>query len=160
MKLNMKRCHVCEREMALCTLKPMEGEVHDVRVQIDGMPVMECSEGHKRFVVPDFALKLMEALVEDDCLVPIDPASQKGVLFKRYCCPGCGKQLESGASSRIQATRVLELSGLEAFGVHVELPKFRCSACGRDYVPPGEVVVDDLMKASARAFRAAAVSAT
>lgn len=92
--------------------------------------------------------------------MPIDPASQKGLLRKRYCCQGCGKELEGGANSRIQATRVLELNGLQAFGVYVELPKFRCSACSREYVPPGEIVVGDLMKASARAFRAAAVSAT
>lgn len=160
MKLNTTRCHVCEKEMSLCTFQSMEGEVHDVRVKIEGMPVMRCPEGHKRFVVPDFAVKLMEALLEDDRLVPIDPASQKGLLRKRYCCPGCGKELEGGASSRAQATRLLELSGLEAFGVYVELPKLRCSVCCREYVPPGEVIVDDLMKASTRAFRAAAVSAT
>lgn len=160
MKLNTTRCHVCEKEMSLRTLKPTDGEVHDVRVQIEGMPIMECSEGHRRFIAPDFAIKLMEALLEGDRLVPIDPASQKGLLRKRYCCSGCGKELEGGANSRVQATRVLELNGLEAFEVYVELPMFRCSACGREYVPPSEIVVGDLMKASARAFRAAAVSTT
>lgn len=159
MKLNTTRCHVCEGEMQLRTLAPTEGEEHGVRMQIEGMPVMECAQGHKRFVTPDFAVKLMEALVRDSHLVPVGPASQRGLLRKRYCCPECSKELQGGASS-VEAQRVLELGGLDAFGVRVAMPKLRCSACGRDYVPPGDVVFGDLMQASAHAFRAAAVSAT
>jgi hypothetical protein len=160
MKLNQTRCHVCDKEMSLCTVEFMEGEAHDVRVQIEGMPLMQCTEGHKRFVVPDFAIRLMEALVEDDRLVPIAPAPQRGLLRKRYYCPACGQDLEGSADRRVRGTRRLELNGLEAFGVRVELPKFHCASCRREYAPPGEVVTGDLMKASARAFRAAAVSAT
>jgi uncharacterized protein with PIN domain len=159
MKLNTTRCHVCEGEMRLRTLAPTEGEEHGVRMQIDGMPVMECAQGHKRFVAPDFAVKLMEALVKDSQLVPVGPATQRGMLRKRYCCPECSQELQDSANP-IEARRVLELSGLDAFGVRVEMPKLRCSACGRDYVPPGDVVFGNLMQASAHAFRAAAVSAT
>jgi hypothetical protein len=154
----MARCHVCDKAMALGTLKPTDGEVHDVRVHIERMPVMECPEGHRRFVAPDFAIQLMEALLEGDRLLPIDPASRRGLLRKRYCCPGCGTELEGGPDRRVHASRVLELNGLEAFDIDVELPKLACSACRREYVPPSEIVVEDLMKASARAFRAAAVS--
>jgi len=160
MKLNTTRCHVCEQEMSLRPLDPQEGEVHGVRMRIEGMPVMECPEGHRRFVSPDFADKLMDALFHDDSLVPVDPAAQKGQLRKGYCCPECGGALGGGTNSHVEAKRVLELAGCEAFGVCVELPTFRCSACGRNYVPPGEVVVNDLIKASAHAFRSAAVSRT
>jgi hypothetical protein len=160
MKLNTKRCQVCEREMSLHALDPLEGEAHGVRMQIEGLPVMECAEGHKRFVVPDFADRLIEALFRDDSLVRVDPALQKGLLRKRYCCPGCGRKLDGGRNTRVEAKRVLELTGCAAFGVCVELPKFRCSACGMEYVPPGAVVVDDLMEASAHAFRSAAVAPT
>jgi hypothetical protein len=158
MKMNTKRCQVCEREMSLHTLDPLEGEVHGVRLQIEGMPVMKCPQGHKRFVAPDFADRMMEALFQDDSLVPVDAAMQRGLLRKRYCCPACSKGLEGGENRRVEAKRVLELAGCGAFGVCVELPKFRCSACDREYVPPGAVVVDDLMKASVHAFRAAAVA--
>jgi hypothetical protein len=159
MKLNTTRCHVCEGEMSLRRLALTEGEEHGVRLHIEDMPVMVCAKGHKRFVVPDFAVKLMEALMDDDRLIPVSPASQRGLLRKRYCCPECSNELQGGANP-VGAKRVLELGGLDAFGVSVEVPKLRCSSCGRDYVPPGEVVFGDLMKASAHAFRAAAVSAT
>jgi DNA-directed RNA polymerase subunit RPC12/RpoP len=158
MKLNTMRCTECHGEMALRTLAPMAGEEHGVRMQIEGMPAMECAKGHRRLVAPDFAVKLMEALLKDDHLVELDPASQKGLLRKRYCCSGCGKELADGATSHVEAKRVLELQGVDAFGVCVELPKYLCSACGRESIPPEQVVVADLMKASSHAFQSAQVS--
>jgi hypothetical protein len=160
MKLNMKRCHECDREMSLCTVRSTEGEANDVRVRIDGMPVMQCPAGHRRFIAPDFAIFLMDALVDGDRLLPIHPASQKGLLRKRYCCPACQRELAVDETDRAEASRLLELNGLDAFHVSVEMPKLRCSSCRCEYVPPGDVVADHLMKASARAFRAASVSAT
>jgi hypothetical protein len=137
----------------------MDGEVHGVRMHIDGMPVMECPHGHKRLVTPDFAVKFMDALMQDADLMPLQPASQRGLLRKRYCCPACSRNLDDGAHSHVETKRVVELSGIDSFGVSLEVPKFRCTSCGREYVPPGEVVAGDLIKASANAFRSAAVSA-
>lgn len=160
MKINTMRCKECREEMALRPLDPMAGEEHGVHMRIESMPVMECPNGHRRFVTPDFAVKMMEALLADDKLVPLDAAAQKGLLRKHYCCPNCGQALEDGKESTVEATRVLELKGLEAFGVRVEMPKFRCHGCGRESVPPGKVIVDDMMKASVNAFRSAEVSPT
>jgi hypothetical protein len=158
MKSTTVRCHVCDGEMSLRRLDPMEGEVHGVRVQIEGLPVLECAAGHRRFVAPDFPAKLMQALLEDNGLVPVNPASQRGRQRQRYGCPGCGKALEGYGNRHIEARRVLEVNGRDAFGVCIEVPKLRCATCGSECVPPGEVVVDDLIKASADAFRSAAVS--
>ncbi len=160
MKLNMRRCHVCDSEMSLRTLDSMEGQVHGVRMHIDGMPVMECPQGHKRFVTPDFAVRIMDALMQDADLVPLESASRREPLRDRYCCPACSRNLERGAHRHVEAKRVVELSGFESFGVTLEVPKFRCSSCRREYVPPGDVVAGNLIKASANAFRAAALSAT
>jgi hypothetical protein len=157
MKLNTMRCKVCHGEMALRSLDAMAGEEHGVRMRIEGMPAMQCPAGHKRFVAPDFAVKLMQALTSQEKLLPLDAAAEKGILRKRYCCPGCGQALEGADDGSVEAKRVLQLNGLEAFGVQVELPKLRCRACGRESVPPEKAVADDLMKASVNAFRAAAV---
>ncbi len=157
MKPNPIRCEACGRKMSLCRLDPVEGDVHGLHVQIEGLPVLECPGGHRRFLAPDFAPKLVEALSKDERLVPVSPAS-RGPRRERYACPGCGKPLEGGANSRIEAKRVLELNGHYAFGVWVGVPKFHCPACGRESVPPDEVVIDDLMKASVHALRSAAVS--
>jgi hypothetical protein len=159
MKLNTMRCRECKSEMTLRALEPIDGEQHGVHMRIEGMPAMQCAEGHKRFVAPEFAVKMMEALMAGK-LVPLDGAKQKGLLKKRYCCPGCGQELGTDANGRVEAKRVLELQGLDAFGVQVDLPKYRCASCGRESVEPRETMVDDLMKASIQAFRSAAVAPT
>jgi hypothetical protein len=159
MKLNTMRCKVCHGEMALRSLGALDGEEHGVRMHIEGMPAMQCPEGHKRFVAPDFAVKLMDALLSQDRLLPLDAAAQKGLLKKTYCCPKCGQALD-GADGSVEAKRVLQLKGLDAFGVQVELPKLRCAACGQETVPPEKAVADGLMKASVNAFRAAQVEPT
>jgi ribosomal protein S27AE len=156
MKINTMRCRLCHGEMALRALDALAGVEHGVRVSIEGMPAMQCPEGHKRFVAPDFAVKMMQALLADAKLVPLDAAAQKGLLRKKHCCPGCGQEL-AGNGGSVAAKRVLELDGLEAFGVQVELPKYRCPSCGHESVPPEKAVVDGLMKASANAFRSAEV---
>jgi hypothetical protein len=159
MKVNTMRCKVCHGEMALRALGALAGEEHGVRMHIEGMPAMQCPEGHKRFVAPDFAVKLMDALLSAEPLAPLDAAGQKGLLKKHYVCPKCGQALE-GAGGSVEAKRVLQLNGLEAFGVQVELPKLRCASCGQESVPPEKALADDLMKASVNASRAAEVEPT
>jgi len=159
MELNQMRCKECKGVMSLRALEPIDGEQHGVHMRIEGMPAMQCAEGHKRFVAPEFAVKMMEALMAEK-LVPLDGAKQKGLLKKRYCCPGCGQELGADAHGRVETRRVLEMKGLEAFGVQVDLPKYRCAACGRESVEPRDAMVDDLMKASVQAFRAAEVAPT
>jgi DNA-directed RNA polymerase subunit RPC12/RpoP len=159
MELNQMRCKECKGLMSLRALEPIDGEQHGVHMRIEGMPAMQCAEGHKRFVAPEFAVKMMEALLADP-LVPLEGAAQKGLLKKRYCCPGCGQELGAGDHGRVAAKRVLEMKGLNAFGVQVDLPKYRCAACGRESVEPKDAMVDDLMKASVQAFRSAEVAPT
>jgi len=156
MRVNTMRCKVCKGETQLHALGAMAGEEQGVRLSIEGMPAMQCPEGHKRFVAPDFAVKMMQALLSDEPLAPLDAAAQKGLLKKKYCCPKCGQALEA-ADGSVAAKRVLQLTGLEAFGVQVELPKLRCASCGQETVPPEKAVADGLMKASVNAFRAAEV---
>lgn len=158
MEVNTTRCKECKGEMKLGTLATLAGEERGVRVRIEGMPAMQCAQGHKRFVAPDFAVRLMNALLADKQLDAPGAAKEKGLLRKRACCPKCGQELgESGAGS-VQARRQLALPGLDAFGVDIELPKLRCASCGGESIPPEKTVVDGLMKAAANAFRSADVS--
>ncbi len=158
MEVNTNRCKECKGEMTLRALEPLAGKEQDVSVKIERMPAMQCAQGHKRFVAPDFAVKMMNAFFADKNLVELDAAKEKGLLRKRACCPQCGQELDGAGAGTLQLKRNVELPGLEAFGVQVELPKYRCKACGRECVPPEKTVVDGLMKASASAFRSAQVS--
>ena len=133
MEVNTTRCKECKGEMKLGTLAALAGEERGVRVRIEGMPAMQCAQGHKRFVAPDFAVRLMNALLAD-------------------------KQLDAPGAGSVQARRQLALPGLDAFGVDVELPKLRCASCGGESIPPQKTVVDGLMKATSSAFRSAQIS--
>lgn len=159
MKLNTMRCKECHREMGLSLVGALAGEDSGLRVHIEDMPVMACAEGHRRFLAPEFAVMLMQALFKDkdEPLVAAERASLKGLLRKHCTCPGCGARLASDTGTT-EAKRVLELGQSKAFGVTVVVPKFCCASCGRESVPPDAVLGDAFMKASAQAFRAANVT--
>jgi hypothetical protein len=152
------RCPHCDGEMTLTVLEPMEGEEHGLHMKIDGLSALRCANGHARFVTPGFASRLLDKLLAETRLLPADPALEKGFLRKRYCCPACGAALDTHPASRVAAERELKLDGLAPIVVHVDMPAYRCPACGHDCVEPMEAMVNDLMKASAHAFRAAHIA--
>ena len=63
MEANTMRCRECKGEMKLGALEPLSGKEQEVSVKIEHMPAMQCAQGHKRFVAPDFAVKMMNALL-------------------------------------------------------------------------------------------------
>lgn len=67
--------------------------------------------------------------------------------------------LDGGSSGRVELHRVVEIDGLHPFEVQVELPTYPCGACNTEAVEPRDAVVDDLIKASAHAFRSAQLAA-
>ena len=160
MQINTRRCMQCKGEMAMTALGPTTGEEQGVRMSIEGMPAMQCNEGHKRFIAPEFAVRMMESFLAAGPLAPLDAAAEKGLLRKRLHCPGCGAELTAPATDRAQAKRTVPLQGIDAFTVRVELPKYRCAGCGKESLPPGKTLNDGLMKASVQAFRAAQVTPT
>lgn len=154
MQLNTMRCKECKGEMTIRPLDSFEGEEHGVRLRIRGMPVMQCDGGHKRLVAPEFAVRMMETLLADDSFAPVDEAAQKGLFRKRYCCPSCGQALDEASGDHFVTESELEIGGLNAFSVKVDLPKYRCAACGHESVEP----VEHLRKASVEAFRSAGIA--
>lgn len=160
MELNTRRCMQCKGEMTMTVLDPIAGEDQGVGMRIERMPAMRCPDGHKRFVAPEFALRMMEAFVGGEPLAPLEAAAEKGLLRTRLHCPGCGAELAAPAAERIEARRAIALKGLEAFDVQVAIPKYRCAACGKESLPPAKAVNDRLMKASIQAFRAGQVAPT
>jgi hypothetical protein len=150
------RCTQCESEMTLAPLGPIEGEEHGVHMKIEGMPAMQCPNGHKRFVAPTFPVSFLDELLAEP-LVALDGAGKKGLLRQRYCCPACGEVLDPQGSGRVEADRSIAFDGA-LFGVHVDLPSYRCPACAHECVEPRDTMASDLMKASAHAFRSARIA--
>jgi len=158
MKLNTMRCKECRREMGLSLISALAGEESGVRIHIEDMPAMACAEGHRRFIAPEFAVKLMEALFKGDPLVSVERAAMKGILRKHCACPACGAALNPAEAGTAEAKRVLELGNSTAFGVTLVMPKYCCASCGKESVPPDAWLGNAFMKASARAFQAANVA--
>lgn len=154
----MPQCSQCDSEMTLAPLGPIEGEEHGVRLKIDGLPALQCPNGHRRFVAPTFPMKLLDQMLAAPPLVPLDAAVEKGWLRRRYRCPACGEVLDEHGAGRVEAERAVELEGLGRFGVHVDLPLYRCAACSHECVEPMDTMAGDLMKASAHAFKAAHIA--
>jgi hypothetical protein len=156
---DMLRCTQCDGEMRLTLLGPIEGEEHGVHMKIEGLPALQCSNGHVRFVAPGFPGKFLDELLAEPRLVPLDAAAMKGLLRRRYCCPACGETLDTHETKRVEADRAMTFDGMAPFGVHVDLPAYHCASCGHECVEPTDAMASDLMKASAHAFRAAHIAA-
>jgi hypothetical protein len=127
-------------------------------MKIEGLPALQCANGHARFVEPGFPTKLLDGLLADPPLVPLDGAGIKGLLRRRYCCPACGEALDTHDAGRVEAERSMAFDGVSRFGVHVDLPSYHCASCGHECVEPLDTMVSDLMKASAHAFRSAHIA--
>lgn len=152
------RCTQCDGELKLTQLGPIEGEEHGLHMKIEGLPTLQCANGHTRFVAPAFPSKFLDELLAGPPLVPLDAADTKGLLRRRYCCPACGETLDTHGAGRVEADRAMTLDGLAPFDVHVDLPAYRCNACGRECVEPSDTLASNLMNASAHAFRAAHIT--
>lgn len=48
------QCKECGSEMSFAPLGPIEGEERGLRMTIDGLPALQCRNGHRRFVEPTF----------------------------------------------------------------------------------------------------------
>ena len=152
MRLNTMTCKQCQGEMRLTKLDRIDGEEHGVHLILDGLPAMRCDKGHTRLVAPTFATEMMDTLLADEKLVPIEPAERKGLLLKRDCCPSCGARLGDGATGHVELARTLQLEGVDPFGIRIDLPTYSCPSCGRESVESRHAMTDDLMKASVHAF--------
>lgn len=152
------RCTQCDSEMRLTLLGPIEGEEHGLHLKIEGLPALQCANGHTRFVAPAFPAKFLDELLANPRLVPLDAAGMKGLLRRRYCCPACGETLDTHDAGRVEADRSMAFDGMSRFGVHVDLPSYHCASCGHECVEPQDALVSDLMQASAHAFRAAHIA--
>jgi len=152
-----KTCRQCGSEVALTRLEHVQGEKTGVRVEFEGMPAYSCARGHRRFLTPDFPMRLIERLLKADGALAAPHAVKKGLIRKHYHCPGCGGELGAEPGTHASARHNVALSESAPFDVGLTVALFRCGACGRDCLHPADEVRTALMEAAADAFRAANV---
>ncbi len=151
-----KTCKQCGAELALARLDAMRGEESGVALSIDGMPAYACDKGHKRFLTADFPMRLIDALAKAET-PDLPVARKKGLLRKRYLCPGCGDALPDEAGTHTTLERSLALKDSAPFNTTLSVPLYRCAGCGAAAMRPGEEMTNALMKAAAQAFQSAGI---
>jgi len=151
-----KTCKQCGEALALARLEAMRGEEAGVALSIEGMPAYACAKGHKRFLTADFPMRLIDSLVKAES-PDLPVAQKKGLLKKRYLCPGCSGELPNEAGTHATVERALALKDSAPFSATLSVPLYHCGGCGVAAMRPGEEVTNALMKAAAQAFQTAGI---
>ena len=158
MTTNPRRCPICKSETAPARLTSPQRGRRTLAVTVKGMPVLECTNGHRSFPLADFPLLLLDHLLEQD--EPKLPVSQaKGLVFKHYSCSKCGTELGANDDRPHTFHFDVELPELPAFGVDLKLPVSRCSRCGREQLHSLKELKAHTPAALAHAFKAAQLAA-
>ena len=154
MTTNSRRCPICKSETTPARLTSLSGEDSPLAVTVKGMPVLECTNGHRSFPLADFPLLLLDHLLEQD--EPKLPVSQaKGLVFKQYRSSKCGAELSANYDRPHTFHVDVELPELPAFSVDLKLPVSRCTRCGREQLHSLKQLKTHTPAALAHAFKAA-----
>lgn len=148
-------CRQCSADTTPTRLGRLEGEESGVNVSIEGLPIVDCANGHKRFPTPEFPLEFIQRVLGTDGLITAEPAVEKGLFRKHAHCPACGEQLadEPNEQSRHQADVPMPDDG--AVAVELAVPLYRCGHCQKEATLPKTGVERGVMQAVANAFRSA-----
>ena len=113
------------------TLAEFSGDEAPLQITLRGMPALRCAHGHTYFARPDFPLWLMQHLVEED-EAKLPAGDAKGLLFKRYACHDCGKDLAAKEDHRHSFHVPVTYPGIAPFSVGISMPVYRCTGCGKE----------------------------
>jgi hypothetical protein len=129
-----RRCPRCSDPVEQKALGGLSGEKQPLVLRLEGMPAMRCAKGHAMPVHRDFMLWLIQELKARAMALPA--ASEKGLLMKTYRC-ACGAEL-GAASGRRAFSFDLAFEAAPAFRAEIEMPVFKCPACGKEQLRSGK----------------------
>lgn len=150
----LEPCIKCKGEMTVKPLDTFNGEEGGVKVVIRGMPAAVCPEGHKRFVYPLFAGLLMDMMLDEDTYSFVPAAVKKGLFTKHYHCPDCGQELPGAPTGSKSRDMTAEFKHADPFSFQIEVPVYKCSSCGKEFIRSAEETGKLAMSATGHAYRA------
>jgi hypothetical protein len=148
-----RRCETCRGETTMKLAGPFTGDDRDLTLTLQGLPVLECANGHRQFVHPDFALQLLAHLTEED-EAKLPAASTKGVLFKHFLCTDCGTELQAKTDHAHTFSVDVALPAAPPFHIDLTMPVYHCTACGKDQLHSIKDVRTRTPRALMQAFKA------
>lgn len=150
-------CRQCSADVTPMRLGRLEGADSGVTIVIEGLPALDCANGHKRFLTPEFPLEFIQRVLGCEELITAEPAVEKGLFRKHQHCPGCGKELAGEAGDQSRHTADVPVPDSEAVAVELALPVHCCSQCQQEVTLPKSDVERGVMQAVANAFRSAEI---
>jgi hypothetical protein len=148
-------CRQCSADTRLTRIGRVEGEDSGVRIVIEGLPALDCANGHKRFPTPEFPLEFIERVMQSDGLITAEPAVEKGLFRKHAHCPGCGKELPAEYADTSSHKAEVPLPDNGPVAVELVVPLCHCPGCQQEITLPKSTVQRGVMQAMANAFRSA-----
>lgn len=148
-------CRQCSADVSVLRLDRLEGEDSGIRVTMEGLPALNCSNGHRRFTSPDFPMEFIKRLIDSEALEGVTPAVKKGVFRKRLHCPSCGARLPDDFQGFTNGRARVEVPQGDPVAVEVAVPLYRCPGCDREVSAHKPGLEQNIMQAVANAFRSA-----
>ncbi len=125
----IKNCPRCGNAVEMKPLGNVSAEDKPLTLRVSGMPAVRCAKGHAAPIDRDFMLWLIHELKNRGSA--LQAGSEKGMLFKKYMC-SCGAELASKSEKRQSFPLDLAYQGAPAFKAELEMPVYKCSACGKE----------------------------
>jgi hypothetical protein len=147
-----RSCNRCRSATGMTVLEPISGETKGLTVSVAGMPVLVCPQGHRQFTGAEFAIHLLETVLEKTA-ASVPAAGQQGRLIKHSICAECGVELH--AKPDRDHTLALDVSLPEGapFRVDLTLPVYRCGQCGTEQMHSRKEVRSQVATALGHAFQ-------
>ena len=132
MALKIPRCARCSSASSLKTLPSVAGQDGALRLELLEMPVFACEKNHKAPVHGDFMLWLIHEVRAREG--GIAAGKEEGMIFKKHLCGACGKELAAKSERRQAFAYDLKYEELAPFKLRIEMPLYRCAACGKEQI--------------------------
>ena len=108
----------------------MSGEDGPLKLTLLDFPVFACAKNHKAPVHRDFMLWLIQEIRAREA--QIKAGKEEGMIFKKYLCGECGKELVSKPERRQAFPYELKYEELAPFRLQIEMPLYKCAGCGKE----------------------------
>lgn len=150
-------CPVCAAPLAARNLREVVGDEVLLRVTLRHFPVLACAASHRFLVAPEFAAWLVDLLREGE-LAKIPAGAEKGLVFHKYACSGCGAELPAAAGEPTTWSATLEWKEVFPFVVDITVPILSCPSCGFEQARSRAELVKLLPVALVHAYKEAGIS--
>ena len=113
------------------TLDTTSAQNGPLKITVSGMPVAMCRHRHNNPLDDEFMIWLIHELKDREASLPAGK-EQGMLLFKKYLCGACGKELAAKSERRQGFALELAYEGTPAFRAELEMPVYKCTGCGKE----------------------------